>query len=86
MAENIIYNWAGDASIAILNGGLASPTPPATLITTVAARLGVANLTATTRASVASFLGTAGIPKADLNDRTRSVAFLVASSPEFQVM
>lgn len=86
MAENIIYNWAGDASIAILNGGLASPTPPDTLISTVASRLGVANLTATTRASVASFLGTAGIPRAELNDRTRSVAFLVASSPEFQVM
>lgn len=86
MAENLIFNWATPASIAILHAGLPRPTPPDQLVATVAARLGVTNLTAGTRASIATFLGSAPIAQANLEDRTRSVAFLVASSPEYQVM
>jgi len=59
---------------------------PDTLVTTVASRLGVPQLSANTRAAVVGWLGATPIARVDLVDRTRGVAYLVAASPEYQVM
>lgn len=82
----MFYDWADDAAVRILNGGLTVPVAPDLLVTTVAARLGVSQLNANTRAAILGWLGPQTISRADLPERTRGVGYLVAISPEFQVM
>ncbi|MFO1319119.1 MAG: DUF1800 domain-containing protein [Burkholderiales bacterium] len=82
----LLYDWADDAAIRILNSGLTAPVAPDVLVTTVAARLGVPALTANTRSAILGWLGPQSIPRIDLPERTRGVGYLVAISPEYQVM
>ncbi len=82
----VIYDLATEAQIVALHGTIAAPVAPDTLVTTIAARLGVPQLSTNTRSAIVAWLGAAPIVRADLVDRTRGIAFLVAASPEYQVM
>jgi uncharacterized protein (DUF1800 family) len=82
----VIYDLATEAQIVALHGTIAAPVAPDTLVTTIAARLGVPQLSTNTRTAIVAWLGAAPMVRADLVDRTRGIAFLVAASPEYQVM
>ncbi|MCU0870634.1 MAG: DUF1800 domain-containing protein [Burkholderiales bacterium] len=85
-ASKVVNDWAPDSGIDALSAGLPSPASPDALITTVAARLGVPSLAPSSRAAIAGYLGTTGIARDRLRRATRDVAYLVAVSPEYQVM
>jgi uncharacterized protein (DUF1800 family) len=81
-----IYDVAGDAVTATMTAGLpASPTRDQ-LVDTLAARLGVVNLGTYTRSAVNEWLGTTAITAANLRSRTLGTLYLLACSPEFQVI
>lgn len=82
----MLYDWADDTAVRILNSGLVAPVAPDVLVTTVASRLGVSQLTPNTRTAILGWLGPRPIARADLPERTRGVGYLVAISPEYQVM
>lgn len=85
-AAAVIYDWSGATVIGRFNSGLPVPVAPAALVDQVAVRLGSMPLTANTRNAILAYLGTTPIGGNDLADRTRDVAFLIACSPEYQVM
>lgn len=85
-ASSVIYDWAGETSIARFNSGLPVPVAPTVLVDQVATRIGSMPLKGNTRNAILAYLGAAPIQRSDLADRTRDVAFLIACCPEYQVM
>lgn len=85
-AAKVIIDWASDTTIARFSAGLVAPVAPGTLITQVAARMGSMPLAANTMTVIQSYLGPTAIAAADLPQRTRDVAFLIACSAEYQLM
>lgn len=85
-SSKVINTWASDATMARFSAGLVGPVAPAALIATVVSTMGSMPLAANTLGVLNGYLGTAPIADADLLQRTRDVAFLVACCAEYQLM
>ncbi|MBI1394882.1 MAG: DUF1800 family protein [Betaproteobacteria bacterium] len=85
-AHVLVNGWANEDGIARLVEGVPTPASPATLMSTVATRLGIDGLEATTRDAIAKYLGASPVTSARLLHAARGTAFLLACSPDYQVM
>jgi uncharacterized protein (DUF1800 family) len=85
-AFDAIYNVDTAKVMTTMTGAIPLPVQPATLAATLAQRLGVPALTATTSAAIGDWLGTAPIDATRLQDRALGTLYLLACSPEFQVI
>jgi uncharacterized protein (DUF1800 family) len=85
-ASSAVYDWAADSAIDALVAGLPEPAPVDTFVSTAAARLGVPTLAASTRIAITEYLGGRPLPRTRWRAAGRDAAYLVAVSPEYQVM
>lgn len=84
-AWRVVYDWAPDAAVDAIAADLPAPVAPTTLVTRVAAALGIPVPTANTRAALLDYLGSTAIARDRLRERKRDCAYLLACSPEYQV-
>jgi len=85
-AYHVIYEKNAAAVTALMTAGLpASPTRDQ-LVATLAERLGVVNLGANTRNAILDYIGTGAITSSNLQNRTLGTLYLLAASPEFQMI
>lgn len=84
-AYDLIYNTDQARVLSTLASGITLPVQPASLITTLAQRLGVPTLTTTTIAGIGDYLGTAALDSMRFNNRALGTLYLLACSPEYQV-
>ncbi len=85
-AYHLIYEIDQARVLAAMTAGIPLPVQPATLTATLVQRLGVPALTATTSAAINEYLGTAAIDSTRINTRALGTLYLLACSPEYQVM
>jgi uncharacterized protein (DUF1800 family) len=85
-AYHVIYEKNAAGVTALMTAGLpASPTREQ-LVATLAERLGVVNLGAATRSAILDWIGTGAITSSNLQSRTLGTLYLLAASPEFQMI
>lgn len=85
-AYDLIYNVDQPRVIAAMTTGIPLPVQPAVLTATLAQRLGITALTANTVTAINESLGTSAIDSTRINSRALSALYLLACSPEYQVM
>lgn len=84
-AHYLIYDIDATRVSNRLTLGLTANLPSDAFITEMARRLGVRNLSTTTRGALNAYLGNKAVTSASLKDASLGVLYLLACSPEYQL-
>ena len=85
-AYHCIYEVSPDDVVALMTSGLPARATRDQLVSTLAQRLGVVNLGASTRNAINDYIGTDATSDSNLKSRTLGTLYLLACSPEFQMI
>jgi hypothetical protein len=85
-AYHCIYDVSADSVTALMTAGLPASPARDQLVSTLAQRLGVVNLGVDTLSAINDYIGTGATTASNLQSRTLGTLYLLACSPEFQMV